>query len=98
MLKAIEEKRVSGEIGSSLEAELTLGVNQENSFLKGVRDSLPEIFIVSAVFLEENPEAYIRVSKAQGAKCPRCWNYAQEIGKNVTYPDICPKCISALVD
>ena len=98
VLKAIEEKRSSGEVGSSLEAAITIGLTQENSFLKDMRTCLLELFIVSEVSLEDAPEPSIRVSKAKGNKCPRCWNYSLKIGTSEKYPDICPKCVSALVN
>ena len=98
VLKAIEEKRAAGEIGSSLDAELVIGLTQENSFLRDFDGILPEILIVSAVSLEDAAESYVRVSRAKGKKCPRCWNYSKEIGGSAKYPEVCPKCINALVN
>ncbi|HAH21084.1 MAG: isoleucine--tRNA ligase [Omnitrophica WOR_2 bacterium GWF2_43_52] len=96
VLKAVEEKRVSAEIGSSLEASLAIGITKENSYLKELLYSLPEVFIVSAVSLEDAQEPFIRVLKAKGTKCSRCWNYSQDTGENTQYPQICSKCVRAL--
>jgi isoleucyl-tRNA synthetase len=41
-------------------------------------------------------EIKIEVAKAQGAKCPRCWNYSLEVGKNQEHPLICDNCIKAI--
>ena len=98
VLKAIEEQRAAGEIGSSLDAELVIGIAGENNFLKDFEEILPDIFIVSAVSLEDAAESYVRVSRAKGKKCPRCWNYSQKINENDRYPDVCPKCIKALIN
>ncbi len=38
----------------------------------------------------------IRVKKAAGEKCVRCWNYSPAVGKNAQHPKICEKCIEAV--
>ena len=98
VLKLLEEKRAGGEIGSSLEAKVTIGMNSDSAFLRDFKEVLPEVFIVSEVSLEEisAQEPRIDVSKAPGSKCPRCWNYSERIGESDMYPDICPKCVRAL--
>ena len=72
---AIEEKRASKEIGSSLEAELKITTNSKNfKLLEGL--DLAEYFITSKAekFKSENKEELkIKVSKTNGTKCPRCW-------------------------
>ncbi len=71
---AIEEKRISKEIGSSLEAEIKLSLNKENfELLKDI--DLAEYFIVSKAEknLANNGETKIKVEKAKGKKCERCW-------------------------
>jgi isoleucyl-tRNA synthetase len=71
---AIEEKRISKEIGSSLEAEIQLSINKEKfELLKDI--DLAEYFIVSKAEkkLSEDNEIKIKVSKAKGKKCERCW-------------------------
>ena len=71
---AIEEKRASKDIGSSLEAEIKLSVNKEKFELLNDID-LAEYFIVSKAEkkLSEKNEIEIEVSKAKGKKCERCW-------------------------
>ncbi len=72
---AIEEQRIKKTIGSSLEAALTIKIN-ENSYklLEGL--DLAEYFITSKaekIKLDEKGETRIEVKKANGEKCPRCW-------------------------
>ncbi len=71
---AIEEKRSSKVIGSSLEAEIKLSINKEKFKLLNDID-LAEYFIVSKAEkkLSEKDETKIEVSKAKGKKCERCW-------------------------
>jgi isoleucyl-tRNA synthetase len=38
----------------------------------------------------------IRVEKAAGQKCPRCWNYSTHIGESAAYPTVCERCAAAL--
>ena len=72
---AIEEKRFSKEIGSSLEAEIKLTVDDTNfKLLEGL--DLAEYFITSKAekFKSQNKDHLeIKVKKMSGNKCPRCW-------------------------
>jgi len=38
----------------------------------------------------------VRVLRAAGEKCVRCWNYSTAVGKNAEHPGLCEKCIEAL--
>ena len=73
---AIEQKRASKEIGSSLEAEIEIFVNNNNYKLMEGLD-LAEYFITSKAtkFENKNKEEGIKiiVKKSTGTKCPRCW-------------------------
>ena len=71
---AIEEKRASKEIGSSLEAEIKLSLKKEKFELLNKLD-LAEYFIVSKAEkkLSNKDEIKIEVYKAKGKKCERCW-------------------------
>ncbi len=72
---AIEEKRASKEIGSSLEAELKIITDNKNfELLEGL--DLAEYFITSKaekVKTKNKEELKIEVKKTNGTKCPRCW-------------------------
>ena len=72
---AIEEKRASKEIGSSLEAELNITVDNKNfELLEGL--DLAEYFITSKAEKfksKDKEELTIKVKKTKGTKCPRCW-------------------------
>ncbi len=72
---AIEEKRASKEIGSSLEAELKITTDAKNFELLDGLD-LAEYFITSKAekFKGKDKEVLtIKVTKTKGTKCPRCW-------------------------
>jgi len=76
---AIEAKRSSKEIGSSLEAEIKLSVNQNQfELLKNL--DLAEYFITSKAekILSKNEKMKIVVNKATGNKCQRCWKILEK--------------------
>lgn len=95
--KHLEEARQAKLIGSSLEAKVILAMaRDEMDFMKDREVELPSLFIVSQVELKESAGTSVKIEKAFGEKCVRCWNYSTEIGKNSTFPGICPKCVRAL--
>jgi isoleucyl-tRNA synthetase len=67
---------------------------------------LPALLIVSQVELgtDPGPGAYqssisglkIGVRRAAGAKCERCWNYSEQVGRNSAYVTVCERCSAAL--
>ena len=71
---SIESKRASKEIGSSLEANLTINLNQKLIDLTKDID-FSELCITSIAKIEEGKTDDIIVTaiKAEGNKCPVCW-------------------------
>ena len=73
-MASIEEKRASKEIGSSLEADLKIEINEKsyNDF-KGI--DFAELCITSSaeVIKGSVDEIKVTTSKAKGNKCPVCW-------------------------
>ena len=98
--KKLEEARASKEIGLSLEAKVFLfAEGDEYDFLKENEDLLKEIFIVSDVELKDNRRNEdsevalgVKVVKAPGEKCERCWMYSETVGEDKENPTICHKC------
>jgi isoleucyl-tRNA synthetase len=98
VLKALEQARNEKLIGTGLEAEVSLAAaDPAYSVLARYREQLRYIFIVSAVKLEQasgngaTPMA-IKVAKAPGQKCERCWNYSTQVGEDAAYPTLCERC------
>lgn len=101
--KTLEEKRSEGLIGSSFDAKIKVLTKTEEryKFLRSLKDDLCEIFKVSQIEIAlevnlNNCDFAIEVSKAEGAKCVRCWNYSLSVGKAVEHPLICNRCLKAI--
>ncbi len=98
--KKLEIARANKDIGLSLEAKVTLfAENDEYEFLKGKEELLKEIFIVSDVELHENRRNEdsevpigIKVERAKGEKCERCWMYSETVGESAEHPTLCERC------
>ena len=76
---SIEEKRVSKEIGSSLEAQLEINLHKKwLEITKGI--DFAELCITSKVEIsfKDNEEINVQTLKATGSKCPVCWKISEE--------------------
>lgn len=107
VLKALEAARQSKYIGGALEAKVVLSATGElGALLRDYQAFLPALFIVSQVELALGPlpdssstellDLRVRVEKAAGRKCERCWNYSQRVGEDARYPTVCERCSAAL--
>ncbi len=95
VLKELENARERKLIGNSLEASVTLGVPTSlQNLLKKYEKDLASLFIVSAVKLatSTDEELEVKVMKASGEKCQRCWNFSTYVGKSSQYPFFCQRC------
>ena len=96
--KALEESRNEKVIGKSLEATVEIYSNDSEvvELLNSV-DNLHQLFIVSSVEVKENDGvtydlATVKVTKAEGHRCERCWNIVEEVNEE----GLCPRCASIL--
>ncbi|MDA8340016.1 MAG: isoleucine--tRNA ligase [Nitrospiraceae bacterium] len=108
--KALEIKRKEKFIGNALEAKLVFYLpDEEFNLLQAYKNFLPALFIVSDVEIypssQKTDEVYesteiknmfIKVERASGQKCERCWNWSVSVGKFEDHPQICEICYSAI--
>jgi len=96
--KALEEA-----IGHSLDARVQLhAADGLRPLLEHVAHDLPALFIVSQVALSNDlgaaaaspllPELQLAIERARGAKCERCWNYSEAVGRDGMHPGLCERC------
>lgn len=97
VLKALETARGEKVIGSSLEAKVILTTDKPTTmFLLDHFTELRYIFIVSQVEVHEGEPFAVKIEKADGEKCERCWNYSTRVGEFENYPTVCERCSEAL--
>jgi len=76
---SIEEKRATKEIGSSLEAAITININKQKlKILEGIDFAELCITSLAKIKFHDTDEIVVQTNKAQGDKCPVCWKINQE--------------------
>ncbi|TNF36248.1 MAG: isoleucine--tRNA ligase [Gammaproteobacteria bacterium] len=107
--KQLEELRVAGKIGSSLDAEVDLYCDDSLfNTLSALEDELRFVLITSYArihpmkaapdhlteFKLETGEKLKAFSKAtEYAKCVRCWHHREDVGLNQEHPELCGRCV-----
>lgn len=46
---------------------------------------------------EGEKKVWIGVSRAEGSKCERCWNYSGQVGAFCDHPTLCGRCFNVIV-
>jgi len=95
--KEIEALRATGQVGSSLQTNLTLtAAPEDHALLASLGDDLKFVFITSAIELVAGDALSIGVKASSDAKCERCWHYRADVGQDPAHPTICGRCVSNL--
>jgi isoleucyl-tRNA synthetase len=104
--RALEAARAEKRIGHPLDARVELAVPDDQlPLFREYESDLRSIFIVSQVQIVPGDQALesavdsmeikglrVRVSRAEGEKCQRCWIFDPQVGKDSDYPELCPRC------
>ena len=100
MLKQLEDLRVSGAIGSSLQAEVEIRASGEAyALLQSLGDDLKFVLITSAATLiqADNAEVVdIQVQASSHQKCERCWHYRADVSSHAEHAGLCSRCVTNL--
>ena len=95
-MKALELARRDKLIGSGLEAQVTIAAEGDTlALLREAAAELPTLLIVSKVLLAPGSLS-VKVERAPGEKCDRCWVFAEDRGVVPAHPTLCGKCAAAL--
>jgi isoleucyl-tRNA synthetase len=96
--KAIEIEREAGHVGSSLQAELTIKVDDVDfAILHSLEDDLRFVTITSSANIELSKAGLeVLVRASQYKKCGRCWHHTADVGADPTHPELCGRCVSNL--
>lgn len=104
--KAIEKRRDMGEMGSSLEADVTVYAQGDDyTALAGLGEELRFVLITSKAKVlpfNDTPDdaektsidgVCLSVNALDAPKCIRCYHRDERIGADLKHPSICPRCI-----
>jgi isoleucyl-tRNA synthetase len=103
--KALEEARAARSIAGSLEARVE--VRGPAAALAALRaherdgrvfpGNAANLFIVSeAALVDAEGPLTVRVERAAGQKCERCWTYSRNVGRLDVHPGVCERCAAVL--
>jgi len=99
VLKSLETARQEKFIGAPLEARVNLSANGDlYPLLEQYAKDLPSLFIVSQVSLNNGEALSVKIERADGTKCQRCWKYTTDVGSSAEFPTICGSCAVAVKD
>lgn len=99
VMRKIEEVRTTGDIGSSLAAELDIYANgSDHALLASLDDDLKFVLIVSRAQLHTSDQAELNiiVKPTTQAKCERCWHHRDDVGSHPDHEGLCGRCVSNL--
>jgi len=104
--KGLERLRVAGEIGSGLDAEVSIYCNAEyKRALSAIQDELRFVMICSYATVHDEatrPDdavateiagVWIKAVASAYGKCVRCWHHRADVGSNTTHPELCSRCV-----
>jgi isoleucyl-tRNA synthetase len=96
--KSIEALRADGRVGSSLQANVVVGVDDEDrALLASLGDDLKFVLITSAAALAPAASLQVTVQPSSAVKCERCWHWRDDVGHDPKHPALCGRCTSNLV-
>jgi len=95
--KDIEALRAAGQVGSSLQARVTLtAAPEDHALLASLGDDLRFVFITSTIELIAGSALQVSAKASSDAKCERCWHYRDDVGHDAAHPTLCGRCTSNL--
>jgi isoleucyl-tRNA synthetase len=98
VMREIETVRATGEVGSSLAAELDVyATGEDHKLLASLADDLRFVLIVSRATLHQGEDSLrIDVQPTKAPKCERCWHHRDDVGQDPEHPGLCGRCVSNL--
>ena len=111
--KELEQLRVAGGIGGSLDAEVDLYCGSElKTQLEKLGDELRFALITSYArvhgttvvpeeaahyTLDSNDELWVAAAVSERTKCVRCWHHREDVGANAEHSELCGRCVENVV-
>ena len=97
VLRALEELRIEGRIGSPLQAEVRVHCDGEKyEILASLGDDLRFVLICSQTAVVRDAEDKLCCAPLPHAKCERCWHVRADVGSHPDHPGLCGRCLDNL--
>ncbi|MBT9568151.1 MAG: isoleucine--tRNA ligase [Thiobacillus sp.] len=95
--KELETFRAAGDIGSSLQAEITLHASPDTAaLLAPLGNDLRFVLITSQARVAPADADRVEVTPSAAKKCERCWHYRDDVDAHAEHPGLCGRCVSNL--
>lgn len=101
--KTLEAQRAAGNMGSSLQANVSLYCSPAiQNLLQKLGDELRFVLLSSSAVVAAFTDAgeatdveglRVAVSVSEHGKCVRCWHYREDVGAHSDDPELCGRCV-----
>ncbi|XP_028554311.1 isoleucine--tRNA ligase, chloroplastic/mitochondrial-like isoform X2 [Dendrobium catenatum] len=73
-------------------------ITSQVEVLAGLDEMVQTVQYTGSYTIQANIEVWIGVSRADGMKCERCWNYSPNVGMFSEHPTLCSRCNAVIGD
>ncbi|KAH0733045.1 hypothetical protein KY285_004363 [Solanum tuberosum] len=73
-------------------------ITSQVKILNSLQDErIKDVQYTGEYLMEEGDKIWIGVSRANGSKCDRCWNYSPQVGSFTEHPLLCGRCHNVVI-
>ncbi|KAG5628088.1 hypothetical protein H5410_013306 [Solanum commersonii] len=73
-------------------------ITSQVEILNSLQDErIKDVQYTGEYLMEEGDKIWIGVSRANGSKCDRCWNYSPQVGSFTEHPLLCGRCHTVVI-
>ncbi|WMV10286.1 hypothetical protein MTR67_003671 [Solanum verrucosum] len=73
-------------------------ITSQMEILNSLQDErIKDVQYTGEYLMEEGDKIWIGVSRANGSKCDRCWNYSPQVGSFTEHPLLCGRCHTVVI-
>ncbi|KAF3675319.1 hypothetical protein T459_02887 [Capsicum annuum] len=73
-------------------------ITSQVEILNSLQDErIKDVQYTGEYLMEEGNKIWIGVSRANGSKCDRCWNYSLQVGSFTEHPLLCGRCHNVVI-
>lgn len=72
-------------------------ITSQIEILSSLEDAkMEEIPYTGECLIEGKTKVWIGISRAEGSKCERCWNFSRQVGSFTEHPTLCGRCYNVI--